>query len=129
MGRIQHEVFEPIVDGGPVQTSVHPFNKVGKPYPQHWDGNSNRMVWFPEPPYNPARTANYPQFNTNCQNFYRQNRWTWMTWFASNHHVKPVRWGGGDEGSNCFRLRNWDHDKFTDWWGSGNTKFETPVSH
>jgi hypothetical protein len=117
MGTIQTTVISPVVVGSPVQTVVKPFNKVGKPYPDLWDGNSNRVVWFPDAPYNPPQTPDYAQFTTDCRQHYRDNQWTWMTVLSSTHHVKPARWGGGDEPENCFRLRDWDHSKFTTWWG------------
>lgn len=62
-GVLTTEVFRPLVNGGRTQVTTAMFNKVGKPYPSHWDTYSNRSVWFPFPDYNPGRTADYRRFN------------------------------------------------------------------
>jgi hypothetical protein len=122
-------IWPPADDGNPSTTVQKMINKKGTPYPVVYDSHSDRTVDFPYAPYNPPIAANYPVFNRLCREEYDHHGWDWMTFSAENHHVKPVRWGGDNVGYNCFRLRTWDHSKFTSWWGSRNYNFETPVSH
>jgi len=86
-------------------------------------------VPFPLPPYNPQRTSNYLKFDQLCEAWYEENGWASPPEPSQNHHIKPVRWGGEDVKSNCYRLTVSNHKLFNNWWGSGNTNFETPVSH
>lgn len=101
------------------------FNKPGDFYPLY-QAPGRGAVPFPSLPYNPRRTSSRSTFNRNCESYYDRMGWPWQDGWE-NHHIKPVRWGGTDGETNCYRLPPSAHYRFTDWWSNG--KFETPVSH
>lgn len=106
-------------------------NKKGDLYPRVSAVGRRGIVPFPVgETFHPDRSSRRDGdlFAANCQKYYKKKGWRYYTgdgW--ENHHIQPLRWGGDNDGANCFRLSASDHVKLSTWWHTRN--FETPASH
>ena len=106
-------------------------NKIGNQYP-YWVGGPGRTdeVFWPARPYGaPNIRAGSAAWTRICMAEYQARGFTFVANTYprehNNHHVKPVRWGGTNIGSNCYRLKSAPHADFSAFWWVG--KFRTPI--
>lgn len=105
---------------GIVQATQH-FNDIGYGYPPILASN-NMVVPFPSPPWdkcddNPRLTPTCPSnrsaFSRSLEKEYNTNNWTILPKPNAAHHIKPLKFGGGNKVSNGVFLGRDTHQLFT----------------
>jgi hypothetical protein len=111
--------------------SKRPINVFGREYPKITVGARGEVPFPDAPPgFRGRRSRLAPTtWDGRCLAFYTANGWPYpvnlMPVSYQNHHVRPLRWNGRNDGSNCYRLQSDHHYFFTLWWQPG-TNFRTP---
>ena len=121
----------------PVQ-AIWPYDTPGWGYPNFNPSSSYVpfQVQFPPGPYDvcPDGTPTPPSctrdanFLNNVTNYYTSQGWNVPTAAADclagdtiqAHHIKPLRWGGGNDVTNSVLLCSSDHQFYTTWWNPNN---------